>query len=205
MKKTLCLATLLCLLAVCCLGCAQAKPQNYIEPKQLTPEQQELMFLLGHQDTAYLLFEYQTKELYQYVDFWVEIYKDGELIEERAAEFPMIGDEPHRQAGTLAVVISATPDFQWLFAYRGDSYTMTGGPSEPNTNYLPHAWSRMGLSGPIAIEADKEIVLHVSHFSESNPYMRVDLQAYVDEPEILKDYTYVHLIKCKFSNTEEPK
>ncbi len=195
---------LLCLLSACSLveelPVFQTKPaHNTIAPKVLTKREKELIDLLSGTDEEIYLFSYKADQEYTQIDFWVEIYKDGVLIDPNAGGFGMIPQETDAEhTGTLAVSISHTPDYRWRFSLKGISST-----SEPNTNYPPDAArGYQPLVKPIEIEDNKEIILYTSVFSTGS-FAAYDNQTYAEQPELLQRYPYAHIIKCKFSKVAE--
>lgn len=199
----LCLS-LLCLLTACGLiedfPVFAAKPKhNTIAPKVLTKKEEELIRLLSDTEQEIYLFSYTADREYRQLDLWVELYKDGVLIDPNAGGFGIIFLETNKAlTGTLAVTITHTPDYRWRFSCSGASST-----SAPNTNYLPEAARGYHqIQQAQTIEPGKEILLYQSMFSE-NSTVGFIAQTFLERPELLHAYDYVHLIKCKFSIPEE--
>ncbi|HWR24434.1 MAG TPA: hypothetical protein VN366_13230 [Feifaniaceae bacterium] len=179
----------------------ESKPaHNSIGPKALTKKEKELIGLLSGTDQEIYLFSYKADKEYRRIDFWVEIYKDGVLIDPHAGGFGMVPEETEAEhTGTLAIFISHTPDYRWRFSLEGMSSA-----SEPNANYISGGRGFAQMFQPVEIEPDKEIVLYQSVFSDG-PIAVFDEQEFVEHPERLSPYPYAHLIKCKFSKSaEEP-
>lgn len=203
----LCLS-LLCLLTACSLiedfPVFETKPaHNTIAPKALTKKEKELIDLLSGTDQEIYLFSYNADREYCQLDLWVELYKDGVLIDPNAGGLGMIFQETDKDlTGTLAVTITHTPDYRWRFSHRSKASGASSA-SAPNTNYLPEAARGYHqIQQAQTIEPGKEIILYQSMFSEDSTVGFID-QTFLERPELLEAYDYVHLIKCKFSTAPE--
>lgn len=202
MRLSLC-AALLCLLTACSLieefPVFEAKPaHNTIAPKALTKKEEELIRLLSDSEQEIYLFSYNADQEYRQLDLWVEIYKDGVLIDPDAGGLGIIFQETNKDlTGTLAVTVTHTPDYRWKFACSGATSI-----SEPNTNYLAEATrGYQQIQQPQTIELGKEILLYQSMFSKDSTGFIA--QTFLERPEMIQSYDYVHLIKCKFSTAPE--
>ena len=83
-RKLACITILLAVLMSLC-GCGRTPKKNTVAPKALTKDQQDIVDLLSHNSKQELLFfTYRADAEYKDMDVWVEIYKDGELIEPNA-------------------------------------------------------------------------------------------------------------------------
>ncbi len=198
--------TMMLAIALALGGCGMfaAPAKNTIAPQVLTKEQTDIIDLVGSQNDL-SFFTYNTTEAYQYFDVWVEVYKDGKLMD-TYSHFGMMGDDAKPWKGEMAVSITQTPDYIWNISVRnGSDEGVTRCKSAPCSYYdagLGCASSQM--QAPAVIEDGKEIVLYSAVFA-GDSFRAVDEQEYVANPDILKDYPYVHLIKCRFGNTEMPE
>lgn len=206
MRLSLC-AALLCLLTACGLieefPVFEAKPtHNTIAPKALTKKEEELIRLLSDSEQEIYLFSYNADQEYRQLDLWVEIYKDGVLIDPDAGGLGIIFQETDRDlTGTLAVTVTHTPDYRWKFSHKSEFSGMTSN-SESNANYLAGATrGYQQIQQPQTIELGKEILLYQSMFSKDSTGFIA--QTFLERPEMIQSYDYVHLIKCKFSIPEE--
>ena len=181
--------------AVCLFGCSNEADsfKNVIAPKELTEEQNEIVSLLSVNNQEILLFEYKTQEVYQSLEFWVEVYKDGVFVS-RPAGLHRVSNDFEELDGQLSVLITQNPGFQWSFSMNGASHMN----SEPIfiDDTLVRGYGP--INEPATIENGKEIVLYASIFSHGNIALH-ERQSYVEHPELVKGYPYVFLIKCKFS------
>ena len=196
--------SLLCLLTACSLiedfSVFESKPaHNTFAPKALTKSEIELIRLLSDAEQEIYLFSYNADKDYRHLTLWVEVYKDGALIDPNAGGLDIIFQETDKAlTGTLAVTVTHTPDYRWRFGCSSASST-----SAPNTNYLPDAARGYHqIQQAQTIEPGKEIILYQSMFSEDSTVGFI-AQTFLERPELLQAYDYVHLIKCKFSIPEE--
>lgn len=178
-------------------GCSTSS-SDVIKSKKLNKDQQEIVNLLSAQQEI-LLFDYSTKNPYRNFDVWVEIYRNGELVEPKAATLAL-RNEPKRWNGQLAVVINDNPDYQWILASWQDGVHAST-VSERTKLYSSDGGKVFGpITEPAAIEEGKEILLYSALFSMSDGMSFYNGQKYLEQPELLKEYPYAHLIKCKFYN-----
>lgn len=178
-------------------GCGKSIP-NTIAPKALTKDQQEIVDLLSFNDKQELLFfTYHADEQYQAVDVWVEVYKDGELVEPHAGGISMMSPVDHFQ-GNLAIAITQNPDFQWTFIVsEGGSKATSSGESDQHIDAMARAFGP--ILDPVAIEDGEEIILYTSVFSSDGILNAYAAQTLEEEPGRLQEYDYAQIIKCKFS------
>lgn len=184
------------------VGCSKEpvreKAENEIRPKELTQEQNDIVKLLTSNQQEILLFDYDTKEEYKSAEVWVETYEDGTLTD-CPCSIMSSDDKAKPLHGQLAVQIHRNPNFQWTISMDDGGTIRTGYTSGP-TNVNPDASGRAfgPINEPITIEDGKEIILYTSIFSDGGISMYGDQQIYLEQPDRLKDYPYIHIIKCKF-------
>jgi|GEM_PF-977007 hypothetical protein len=169
-----------------------------------------------------LLFDFSTRGSYDSLEVWVETYRGGELINYPAG-ITLYSDQATRRKGQMAVVIDRSPDLRWtLIVVDNDAKAIHDGQAEAAPNpALARADS--SLSGRVAIEDGKEIILYSSVFiagedispaeagggdlsgatsySVTNVY---DTESLQERPDLLGDYPYAHLVKCRFSKASAP-
>jgi hypothetical protein len=200
MKRTLIILISICVSLVCLGGCANEPTalKNVISPVNQSQEQKEIVDFLSTTEYEILLFEYKTEEAYRGIDIWVEVYKDGELVEDPVGIKQSL-DEGKPLEGKVAVGISQNPKYQWtvIVGDNGAKSSQTGESSLDVEDTLARAYGP--ISDPVAIEDGKEIVLYTSIFSDDSITAYSDQQEYVTNPEQLKGYPYVHIVKCKFT------
>ena len=201
MKRKLYIMIVLCLILGCLTACAkEEKSQNVIEAKNLTQEQEDIISLLTNKDQEILSFDFQTDESFRKMEFWVEIYENGELVNqpEQPAGITLNSEELGQQNGELAVMINHNDGISFSFITRigGAKYTHNGDIVNFDSNGLGRGYGP--ITAPIILESGKEIVLYTSIYSDGNMASYSDQQIYIEQPELLNDYPYAFLIKCKF-------
>ena len=112
MKKMIGILLALCVAAGLTACNRDGISENEIASAKLTAEQQEIVDLLTNDKQEILLFDYRTKETYNRMEVWVEVYQDGILID-RPTDISTGNDEAYQHKGRLAIDISQNPDFQW--------------------------------------------------------------------------------------------
>jgi len=181
-------------------GCrGQGQNQTFqIEPMVLTEEQQNILNLISTPNQEILLFNYNIDEQFTSIEFWVEVFRYGELAE-TVAGLRMYSQPPIQiTEGQLAVTINITQNrnFQWTISSSGGSFQN----SEPWTASETHLGRAHGpIIGPVTIENGRIIVLHTSIFSNGYISTFTDQQIYLEQPELLAEYPYVHMILARFS------
>jgi len=97
---------IICIVAIL-VGCSTASPsqQNQILPTELTSEQQDLVSLLTAHNSEILLFDFVTSESFENVEFWLESYEYGILIDSIQG-IHQTNREPQPLDGQLAVIIN---------------------------------------------------------------------------------------------------
>ncbi len=199
MRKIFCLSLLVCLLGGGLTGCSKEAEvyKNKIQPKTLTQDQEEIVDLLSDNQQEILLFEYKTEEAYKSLEFWVEVYSGGTLVG-RPSGVSLQDSEAKPLVGQLAVKICHDAGTGYTFTVSQDgarsSHTGIAAPADEE----PFARGYGPVDTPVEIEAGKEFILYTSIYSNGNISSYSDMQRYVEEPELLRDYPYVHLIKCRF-------
>jgi hypothetical protein len=163
----------------------------------LTAEQQVVIDLLSAPNLEMLIFDFNTNEAYKGVELWVETYKNGELID-RPAEVNIFSDNEKSWAGQFAIVINRNPYYQWTLSIieNGGRYSHV---STKEITVEPAAARSCGpIDAPVQIVDGEETIIYRSLFSMGS-IRAYDCQTLQERPELLDDYPYSHLIKCKFT------
>jgi hypothetical protein len=165
----------------------------------LTAEQQEIVELLANDKLEILLFDYQAKEAYNRMSVWIEVYQDGALVD-RPAGLETGNSQSYQHKGRLAIAISQNPDFQWVITIDEEGSRSTHRPADAQGTAVDPTLNRSHgpLNGGAMIESGKEIVLYSSAFSSGGALRTIDALTLEHSPGMLKEYEFVHLIKCKF-------
>ena len=198
MKKTSCILLMFCIIIGSFGGCQKAQLKNYIATKTLSENQKQIVDLLSTNEQKYLLFDVKTEEAYKGINFWMETYKNGKLVDSPPVSITMTNDDGRALDGEFAVVINQTPDFQWTFIYSDKVGGKSTSTSERNTNYCSGINGSCTINQPVEIEDGKEIVIYAAAFNQGNSIEAFDIPKLVDG-KYLTECDYVHLIKCKFT------
>jgi hypothetical protein len=199
MKRIILTILLMSMLAflVACSTSDSVLQRNVITTAILTPEQQEIVDLLSVPNSQELLiFDFNTDEAFSSVEFWVEVYENGELVD-RPAGLHTVLDVANKQTGRLAVIITQNPYYQWTLTVLNDG----GRASHVSTSevLVDSALGRGfgSIDSPVTIENGKEIILYRSFFASDslNFYSTDTLQ---ENPELLGEFLHAHIIKCRF-------
>ena len=181
-------------------GCVKGSnySKNIIEAKMFSEEQKQIVDLISTNEQKVLIFDFRTEDTYKNVDFWVETYNNGKLVDSRAAGTNVTYDDAKLLTGELAVTINQMPDYKWTLIYAEDKGYKGNNTSELNTNYNMVASAYCSMIQPVEIEDGKEIVLYACIFKQESKFETFDIQNFLDTNN-LKEYEYAHIIKCKFS------
>jgi hypothetical protein len=173
--------------------------ENCIFPKRLSQQQQQICDLISTSEHKMFIYSFNTEQRYKNVDFWIEVYNNGKIVDSCAAEIKLSYDDTKNLSGEFVAIINQIPDYQWTLIYAENGGTKANTTSTPNTNYNKICNAYQSISQPVEIENDKEIILYMCVFSQESTIEALDIQNITD-PNYLKKYEYVHLLKCKFSN-----
>lgn len=195
------MVALACMLSIGLSGCANenALSENSIARKDLSGESADIVQLLLGGGRNVLLFEYKTDDKFKNADFWVETYDNGVL-----KNTPVLLETTNEEDGMdelFAVQIISNEGFQWFVSTTQEGLVKYSN-NEPNGEVLDASLiqtSSWEVVEPIEIENNKELVLYASIYRhDDEPDMGMPATSFNDNPELVKDYAYVQLIKCKF-------
>jgi len=198
MKRTGIILLAALLLAACLAGCLQrpTKLENQIALKALSPEQQEIVSLIANEKQKILLFDYNIQEAYSSVEFWVQAYENGVPADPSILTNPFDAEEGPVD-GSIAVYLNRIADAQWEFALSIGGSKISG-TVKSSTIDGTFSYAFGATSTPVTIEDGKEIVLYTEIYTNDHAGIEGDQQRYAEQPELLSEYPYVQLIKCKF-------
>ena len=197
----ICILLIALLVAFMFAGCLNQNQNDapYIAPMQLTASQQEIVNLISHMGQEILLFDYSTFGEFNEMEVWVEVLHYGESLGRFSGLHMFFDDAIPLGDGQLAISIHHQRDrneYQWVISANG------------GTSHSP-TWTHSGESmmrvfGPIneavPITDGQEVIIYVSKFTGMSSIRQShDFQYYLQYPESLAIYTYVHLIKARFS------
>ncbi|MCL2677750.1 MAG: hypothetical protein FWE85_01700 [Clostridiales bacterium] len=199
MKRVIC-ALLTFSMLVFLASCASDKTANTIQPMKLTAGQQEIIGLLSVPNTQELMiFEFNSAEAYSETEFWLEVYRDGEMIGGGIGLHTYL-DSAEKLRGRLAVIISRNEaNYQWTLSLTkdGGSSSVTATSEIIEEPALARVYGPM--SNPEKIGDGKEIILYASLFSTESSLPVYSYQTLQEHPELLEEYAYAYLIKCRFT------
>ncbi len=191
---------MLCLILGCLSACSN-KPtentQNVIESKSLTQDQKDIVYLLSNDNQEILMFDFQMEETFHKMEFWVEVYENGELIDQPSGE-TLFSDELTPLNGQFAVLINHDEGIGFSFTIKTDNTKITHSSDVINIDSSGLGRGYGPISDSVTIEPEKEIVLYTSIYSSGSMATYSDQQIYIEEPELLDGYPYAFMIKCKF-------
>ena len=200
MKRILTLTLTVMCLAALLAGCtSQARSTPQIAPMSLSSSQQEIVDLTTDTGQEVLLFEYSLGGAFNEIEVWVEVYNYGEPLG-TITSLAMFGSTQvySLDDGTLAIIIHNYEhgEFRWTISTGGGRSV---GPSwRAGSSYMGRAFGPIRDAVPIV--DGQPVVLYVSRFTTGSTLStHGDHQYYLDNPEVLAQYTYVHLIKARFS------
>ena len=204
MKKSVAVFFAVSAIFVILSGCTSGV-NNEIRPADLTAGQQDIVNLLTTGDQEVFIFDYQAEGAFA-MEFWIEIYAYGELIESiEGLKLSRHDNRINPLNGRLAVAISNEDDgsFRWEFAVIDGDFRAT--------NIVDFAFHTENAGarthGPtqeaVSIEDGRGIILHTTKFRSGHTVFtdgsRVS-QDYIGQPELLAGYSYVILVKARFSS-----
>ena len=188
-----------CLIVLCTAvmlaGCTVDVP--YVVPVQFSAPQQERIDIITQMGHEILLFDYSVGEAFNTLELRGEIFRYGESLGSMGG-LSMRSDEG-LGSGRFAVFINHDRyrnEFQYRFSSGGGTST---GPAWVHDSEI------MGsMRGPIReavqITDEQEIIIYISKFTTGHSMSAFyDFRYYLQNPEALAGYTYVHLVKARFS------
>ncbi len=174
-------------------------PVNRISPIELSFTQQDVIHMLSS-DNEFSFFEFETDDAFSEVEFWIEVYRKGNLISKPTAVHTY-NDEPAPFNGKISMQAFNNRGIQWALSMSfddGGEVNHTG--DRLRLDDLVVGYVSGQIQEPVTIEDGKEIVLYATNHVW-DPYSEAieDFQAYITEPEIMEEFPYVHILKCKFT------
>ena len=204
-KKFSALLFTVCLVMILLIGCTleSDNQQSTIGPAELTQDQQGIVDLLSlHHDQEFLIFDFQTVDNYKKVEFWLEVYEYGVLVD-RPGGLTMVCDEGSLFEGQLVIAINHYHDgaSSWRFTIinkEGSSASSIGWSQIVNNDVI--IGRGLGpINEPIIIQEGAEFILYVLR-STLDVLRTYDYQIFLEQPRLLERYPYAHIIKGRFSN-----
>ena len=174
-------------------GCnkLQEASSSHIKAANLTEGEKEIIRLVGGNID---IFDYQLKEEYERLDIWLELYQNGEYKGNQIDFSSRLTESK----GSIAIVKN---DNNWKISHKS-SVSVSSMTSELDENEEQKNYGKgmKKLNDAVTISLDQEIVLMVIAMNEDGSLSMYNLQHYVKNPEVVKEYDYIYLLKCAFSN-----
>ena len=176
------------------IGCTNNNPPQ-IAMMELSIAQQQILDLITHTGQEYMFFEF-SDGMFTRIEVWVEVYHYGELLGQYG-NFTTFSDTP-MDAAPIVIAINHLNrnEFHWSLSIGGGR--SISAPWVTQSEYLARSFGP--IREPVEIVDGKEIILYLSKFTSGTTLSTMnDLQYYLEHPEDLEGYTYVHLIKARFT------
>lgn len=175
--------------------------QNHIRQAELSSEQQYILnFITTHYSEIHL-FDFTTDESFTNVEFWLDVYEYGMPVDSIPG-IHQINNAARPLDGRLAVIINSengNRDFQWTFIADQGGGRATSRFESPTINNAGYGRMFGPILEPINIQDDREIILYISKFASDGLRIHDNIQIFAEQPELLAEYPYVHIIKARFS------
>jgi len=186
----------LSLLAGCEKNTDSNQPQ--IARMSLSASQQEIVDLISHLNHEILLFDYNPGDVFNEMEIWVEIYHYGEYLAD-TTKLHIHGNQdfPLRD-GKLAVEINRYGNGEFRWAISAGGARSISAPWFSESEDMARGYG--SITEPVPISGGQEIILYLSKMTTGSSIRSSgDLQHYLENPEEFADYTYVHIVKARFS------
>lgn len=183
------------------MSCGNEKEQtpnlseNKIYPKELTTSEKDLLSLIGFNDTIDI-YDFETDGSFNSISIWLEVYKNGELLENRGKMVSSFDSEK----GSIAVKVNKNKSYDWRISIKSDG-KISSMAFESVDDFLKDKSYSIASSHmeTTAIENEKPIILKMFLFDSDGSISVYGFQHYEENPELLKEYDYVYLLKGEFS------
>ena len=203
-KKIFSISLIISIMAILLVGCSSesANRQGKIAPAVLSGDQQDIISLISSDNQEIILFDFQASE-FSSVELWVEVYEYGVLVDSPSG-LGLHSDEATEFDGQMAILINqeqGTQNFGWTLIIRnsGGTSRTVGPPSTKIQDGVGLGRAFGPITEPVEIQDGVEIILYASIFSRGSISIFGDKQIYLEQPELLADYPYVHIIKAMFT------
>lgn len=171
---------------------------NQIYKTNLTQDQKDILNLVGVKNDIDI-FNYEIDDGFSTLTIWLEEYKNGEL---ELIRNKMVSNLFDSSEGQIAIKVDKTSNYNWVISHKvtgsiSSSVFVTDSPFETNGQF---SVSSGAMNEPVELETDKEVVLKTFLFEDGKGVSIYNNQTYIEDPKVLKEYDYVYLLKCKFSD-----
>lgn len=194
MKRCM-IALILCLTLLLCGCTAEKAPKMYVEPAQLTKQEDAIVKLLGA-DPDQFIYDFTVDQTVKSFQLNVYCLEDGQWVPSNGGG-GYAWDNPK---GRLALGFGVIPNGMRVALQCGDDYSATRHTSaEPmDTTGMSRGISR--LSSRTALTYDQEVPLVIQSFTDRMEHYSYTPESYFT-PEVFADkgFTHVYAITIQFS------
>lgn|GEM_PF-2038276 len=172
--------------------------ENKIYPRELTTSEKDLLSLIGFNHTIEI-YDFETDGTYKSISIWLEVYKDGELLENRGKMLSSFDSEK----GSIAVKVNKNDIYDWRISVKSEGQ-ISSVAFESADEFLKDRSYSIASSHmeSTEIENEKPIILKLFLFDSDGSTSIYGFQQYEENPELLKEYDYVYLLKGEFSKSK---
>lgn len=173
---------------------------NKIFPSEISEEEQGIIDLIGG-TTELSIFDFEVFDPFNYVSIWVESYIDGVYQIDRGKMQSMLTDSK----GQFAIRVDRLKKSDWIISYSNEGRIATSAfPIEngfiENSSF---AEATSSLSDETEVIDDKEIILKIYLYNKNGSISVYNTEMYLKDTNLLKEYEYAFVVKCKFSSVSE--
>lgn len=172
---------------------------NQLSPYTLNKKEETIAKLISGQG-RYDIFHFNVDKKMKTLSIWIEGYNNGEKLNlNNYSCFSL-----KNPTGKISINTNTSDNYQWNFSFADDeniaNYSFkTNNQFETDSKYSK---GYTKLLDPVEITNDKEIILQAYLFKDNGSMSIYSINHYLDNPEILKEFNYIYLVKCKFSNKD---
>ncbi|MBW6409450.1 hypothetical protein [Clostridium weizhouense] len=172
---------------------------NQLAPYALSKNEETIAKLISGQ-SQYAIFNFNIDKKIKTLSIWIEGYNNGEKLNlNNYSCFSL-----KNPTGKISINTNTSDNYQWNFSFADDeniaNYSFkTNNQFETDSKYSK---GYTKLLDPVEISIDKEIILQAYLFKDNGSMSIYSTNEYLDNPKILKEFDYVYLVKCKFSDKD---
>lgn len=204
MKKIVTIIMSLIISSLLMISCSNEMTQelnrkdNEIYPRELTTSEKDLLSLIGFDDTIEI-YDFETDGSFKSISIWLEVYKDGELLENRGKMLSSFDTEK----GSIAIKVNKNESYDWRVSVKSEGQ-ISSMAFESADEFLKDKSYSIASSHmeTTVIENEKPMILKMFLFDSDGSTSIYGFQHYEENPELLKDYDYVYLLKGEFSKNK---
>ena len=169
--------------------------KNKMYSRVLTESEEELLSLIGFNDTVEI-YDFETDGSFKSISIWLEVYEDGELLENRGKMLSSFDSKK----GSIAVKVNKDESYDWRISVKSEGQ-ISSVAFESTDEFLKDKSYSIASShmDRTEIENEKSIILKLFLFDSDGSTSIDGFQEYQENQELLKEYDYVYLLKAKFS------